>query len=240
MADVLIAGAFVPSPPLLVPELNGLAAAENDELRRAVLAVAQDLGEATEWIVVGTGDAAAEIRPTARGTFRGFGVDVAVALGPEATGEPDPELPLAALVAGWIRDRVAPHVSVAVHILDVDTDPAACAKLGEAVREWLDAGTTPRALLVVADGAATLTPKAPGAYDARSEAVESALGAALAAGDPAGLASLDAALCSEIRLTGRAAWHVLAGAFPQDPSTATVTYSGAPYGVGYHVGAWRP
>ncbi|UYP20981.1 hypothetical protein OED52_08890 [Rhodococcus sp. Z13] len=237
---MLTAAAFVPSPPLLVPELCGLAAAETADLRDAVLDVGRALSDAAEWVVVGVEDTERTVPATARGTFRGFGADVTVALGPDADGDPDPLLPLPALVAGWLRDRTAPQVRVDTHVLAAATDADKCADLGAELRARLDADDLPRALLVVADGAATLTPKAPGAHDPRSEAVEAALAAALAAGDPAALAHLDPALCAEIRLEGRAAWHVLAGAFPSRPTSVTVGYSAAPYGVGYHAGVWKP
>ena len=35
-------------------------------------------------------------------------------------------------------------------------------------------------------------------------------------------------------------WQVLAGAFTTAPAAAKIAYRGAPYGVGYHVGIWRP
>ncbi|MEE2056373.1 class III extradiol ring-cleavage dioxygenase family protein [Rhodococcus artemisiae] len=240
---MLIAAVFVPSPPLLVPELIGLAASETDDLRHAALDGARRIGDVDEWIVVGTGAEAADVPSHAVGTFRGFGADVRVSLGPAAVttpGTPDADMPLAALVAGWLRERAAPGARAEVHVLARDTDPADCAQLGKTLRTHLDADTTRRGLLIVADGAATLTAKAPGALDERSAAVEESLRAALAAGDPHGLAAFDAGLCEEIALAGRAAWQVLAGAFTQPPSEATIEYSAAPYGVGYHVGIWRP
>lgn len=240
MTRVLIAAAFVPSSPLLVPELNGLASAETDELRCAVLDVAGELAEAVEWLVVGVDRLAAVIPPTAMGTFRGFGVDTVVSLGPESSGRPDPALPLPALVAGWVRERTAPRTRAEVQVVPATLDRAECAGLGARLRARLDDDPIPRALLVVADGAATLTAKAPGAYDPRSEAVESALGTALAEGDPRSLCALDPALCSEIVLDGRAAWQILAAVFGKAPTSATMTYTAAPYGVGYHVGLWRP
>ncbi|MEU5840457.1 hypothetical protein [Rhodococcus sp. NPDC047139] len=237
---MLTAAAFVPSPPLLVPELNGLAAAETDDLRQSVLEVGRSLSGAAEWIVVGAGTAGQIVPSTACGTFKGFGVDVRVQLGPEAAGEPDPALPLAALVAGWIRDRTAPRTRVTTHVIATDSDASHCAELGHDLRAALDGDDLPRALLVVADGAATLTAKAPGAYDPRSGEVEAALATALAAGDPDALRVLDPGLCAEIELAGRAAWHVLAAAFTGRPRSASVSYSAAPYGVGYHVGIWTP
>ncbi|MGN5239882.1 MULTISPECIES: hypothetical protein [unclassified Rhodococcus (in: high G+C Gram-positive bacteria)] len=240
---MLIAAVFVPSPPLLVPELVGLDSPEADELRHAVLAAARAVGDVDEWIVVGTGTESEEVPSDAVGTFRGFGADVRVELGPAvvpASGPPDVDMPLPALIAGWLRERTAREVRAEVHVLARDTDPGACAQLGKTLRAHLEEGATRRGLLIVADGAATLTSKAPGAFDERSAAVEQSLGDALAAGSPQILAALDAGLCADIALEGRAAWQVLAAAFAQPPSEATIEYSAAPYGVGYHVGAWRP
>ncbi|NLU63384.1 hypothetical protein HCA61_14045 [Rhodococcus sp. HNM0563] len=240
---MLIAAVFVPSPPLLVPELLGLAAAETDELRHAVLAAARVVGDVDEWIVVGTGTESEEVPSDAVGTFRGYGADVRISLGPAgdpASGSPDVDMPLTALIAGWLRERAAPGARAEVHVLARDTDPAECAQLGKTLRAQLDEGAARRGLLIVADGAATLTAKAPGAFDERSAAVEQSLGEALAAGTPQTLAALDAGLCADIALEGRAAWQVLAAAFAQPPSEATIEYSAAPYGVGYHVGTWRP
>lgn len=240
MARVLIAAVFVPSPPLLVPELNGLAADETDELRAAALTAVSEIADCADWTVVGTGPAPARVTPTASGSFRGYGADVRAELGPEATGDADPGLPLPALIAGWLRDRVAPAVRADVHVVPADAARDECTALGRRLRAGLDEGETPRGLLVIADGAATLTAKAPGAFDARAEAVETDLTAALAAGDPPALTSLDPERCAEIVLDGRAAWQVLAGAFGAAPSAVKIAYSGAPYGVGYHVGTWRP
>ena len=240
MARVLTAAVFVPSPPLLVPELNGLAANETDELRSAALAAVSEIGDCTEWVVVGTGRDVERIAATATGTFRGYGADVRVGLGPDATGDADPDLALPALIAGWLRGRAAPGVRAEVHVVPADAGRDECTRLGQRLRTELDEDDTRRGLLVIADGAATLTAKAPGAFDARAEAVETDLAAALAAGDPSALAALDPDLCAEIVLDGRAAWHVLAGAFTTAPSAVKIAYRGAPYGVGYHVGTWRP
>lgn len=238
---MLIAAAFVPSPPLLVPELTGSAAAETADLRAAVLDVGAELRAAAQWVVVGTGTEAAHLPDTAVGTFRGFGVDLAVSLGPATAGTPDPQLPLPALIAGWLRDRTAPVVRATTRVVPADTTPQDCARFGRRLRGALDADRTPTALLVVADGPATLTAKAPGAYHPGAQEVDEALGAALAVGDAAALAALDPALCTELVLDGRAAWQVLAAVFGSDgPAAAATTHSSAPYGVGYHVGMWRP
>ncbi len=68
------------------------------------------------------------------------------------------------------------------------------------------------ALLVVGDGAAMHTEKAPGYLDERAGPFDDAVAAALAAADPAALAALDPALAAELWASGRAPWQVLAGA----------------------------
>jgi hypothetical protein len=90
--------------------------------------------------------------------------------------------------------------------------------------------------LVLADGTAKRTLKAPGHLDDRAEAFDAALEAALAAGDPAGLLALDAGLAEELWVRGLPALRA-AAALP-GPWEAEVLYAGAPFGVGYVVATW--
>ncbi|RVW03757.1 class III extradiol ring-cleavage dioxygenase family protein [Rhodococcus spongiicola] len=246
---MLTAAAFVPSPPLLVPQLAGDAARETDQLRRSALAVSSRLGEScSEWTAIGVAESGlpfvAEVGPESSGTFAGFGVDVRVSLSPDASGtDVDPSMPLAALIAAWLRGQAAPASQIRVRLLAPDTPAEECAQLGAALRRELDARRSPQALLVVADGANTLTEKAPGAFDPRSEQVQASLDTALAEGDCGALDRLDAALCGSIGLVGRAAWQTLSAVFGGQaggPRKSESLYVGAPYGVGYHVGMWLP
>lgn len=187
----------------------------------------------------------ADVDPESCGTFAGFGVDIRVCLSPDASdrGAVDRAMPLTALIAGWLRDQAAPESRLRVRMLAPDTPADECARLGAALRRELDARPTPQALLVVADGANTLTDKAPGAFDARSADVQSMLDTALADGDCGALELLEPALCSAIGLSGRAAWQTLSAVFGGEnggPSKSEALYAGAPYGVGYDVGMWWP
>lgn len=247
---MLSIAALVPSPPVLVPELSGrpVAATEADaddplvSLRAAVLAAGERLaGAATRWTVLGAGPEAASLGPEASGTFRGFGADVRVSLG-GAAGPPDPLLPLPALIAGWLRARVAPAASADARIVAATTAAEGCAEVGATLRAELDADPAPHGVLVVADGAATLAKNSPGYFDDRAEAHQDELDRALSAGDRAGLRALDPGLCAELALAGRPAYQALGGLFttdPADPSVETL-YRAAPFGVGYHVSVWRP
>ncbi|MFI9510262.1 hypothetical protein [Nocardia sp. NPDC052566] len=246
--------ALVPSPPILVPELcGGLAATPGIgqpdvplTLREAALAAAGALAGTRKWLVVGTGTEDQALGADALGTFRGFGADVRVALSEAAMGdlsaEPDPELPLPALVAGWLRGRAAPASEVSVRIVAADTSAERCAEIGAELRGVLDGTPEPVGVLVVADGAATLSLKAPGYLDPRAEAVQAGLDRALSHGDRAGLLALDPALCAELVMSGRAAYQVLAGLFAADAADPAVEtlYQDAPFGVGYDVSVWRP
>lgn len=103
-----------------------------------------------------------------------------------------------------------------------------------ALRAEIDECGEPVGVLVVADGANTLTPSAPGGHDPDSVAVQTALDDALATGDTGALAGLPAGVI------GRVAFAVLAGLAGNGPAAARELYRGAPYGVGYFVGVWQP
>lgn len=250
--DVFSIAALVPSPPMLVPELCGRPGASGSDpddpitvLRAAALDAAATLAaSADRWTVLGVGAHDQNFPATTRGTFRGFGADVVVGLGPagEEPGPADAQLPLPVLVAGWLREQVAPGISVRARLLAADSAPSECARAGAALRAELDADPAPHAVLVVADGAATLTVTAPGYLDERAAPVQQALDTALRSGSRSGLAVLDPALCAELLLDGRAAYQVLGGLFAADPADPRVRtlYQGAPYGVGYDVSVWQP
>ncbi|MGW4774000.1 hypothetical protein ACWEO2_38920 [Nocardia sp. NPDC004278] len=250
--------ALVPSPPILVPELCGglahAAGAGPDDapavLRAAALAAVGALAEVTRhWTVIGVGEAAQVVGQDAVGTFRGFGADVRVALSDDALARArhspdaaDPQLPLPALIAGWLRGQIAPDAVASTTLVAADTPADRCARIGADLRSALDGSPEPAGVLVIADGAATLTVKAPGYLDERAADVQRELDRALAEGDTAGLLALDPALCAELALSGRAAYQVLAGLFAADPKAPYVEtlYSDAPFGVGYQVSVWRP
>ncbi|MFD0364271.1 hypothetical protein ACFQZZ_22735 [Nocardia sp. GCM10030253] len=248
--------ALVPSPPILVPALCGGATRVTGAdpvdapalLRAAALEAAGALAVAHRWMVVGTGAADQLLDPDTLGTFRGFGVDTRVALSNPALSTksaedvPDPRIPLSALIAGWLRGQAAPSAEASARIVAADTSTARCAEIGTELRTVLDDVPEPLGVLIVADGAATLSTASPGYLDSRATAVQDDLDRALAAGDRAGLLALDPALCAELAMSGRAAYQVLAGLFAADPSDPEVEtlYQDAPFGVGYQVSVWRP
>jgi hypothetical protein len=237
---VLSAIAIIPSAPVMVPELAATAAEELANLREAVLAAARSLP--SRWIAVGVGAADAVLGPDAAGTFAGYGVDHRVTLSPRAADAPG-ELPLCALIAGWVRGQVKREARAEVRVYAADHDVDAALARGRRLRAAIDEAVDPIGVLVVADGAHTLTPPAPGGYDPDSIPIQAALDDALAAGDAAALTRLPDTI------VGRVAYQVLAGlteaVISQSSSrpglrSAKELYRGAPYGVGYFAGVWQP
>ena len=219
--------AIIPSAPLLVPELTGPgAAAELAGLRAAVDTAAGVLGP--HWVAVCAGAVDAVIGPDAAGDLAGFGAALPVRLSPAAADPVD--LPLGALLTGWLRGRISPAAAVPVTVC---VDPASAVATGAALRARLDADPRRVGVLVLADGAHTLTPAAPGGHRPEDTAVQAALDDALAAGAGGALADLPAPI------VGRAALAALSGLAGAAPAAATELYRGAPYGVGYFVGVWR-
>ncbi|MGD1108709.1 MAG: hypothetical protein ABR885_00200 [Mycobacterium sp.] len=231
---MLSAIAIVPSAPVLVPELAGAAAAEVADLTAAVLAAAALLP--SRWIVVGTGAADGDLGPGNAGSLAGFGVDVRVGLSPHAVSgraaEPG-ELPLCALLAGWVRGQARPDASVQVRVYAADHTADVALARGRQLRAEVGRLPDPIGVLVVADGANTLTPAAPGGYDPSNAEAQLFLDDALANGDAAALARLPEPIL------GRVAFQVLAGLTEPGPRSAKELYRGAPYGVGYFAGAWQ-
>lgn len=242
---------------MLVPELCGgvadaVEAGDPDPravLRSVVLDAVHAFAAVTQrWTVLGVGAGESTFGPETAGTFRGFGADVrvglsgaAVAAAQRADGaqRADAGLPLAVLIGGWLRGQVASSATAEARIVPADAAAEHCYEAGAKLRADLDGDAAPRGVLVVADGAATLSTKAPGYLDERARPVQDRLDHALSTGDRAALRALDPGLCAELSLSGRAAYQVLAGLFLADPLVET-RYCDAPFGVGYHVSIWRP
>ncbi|MGW3862355.1 class III extradiol dioxygenase subunit B-like domain-containing protein [Streptomyces sp. NPDC005047] len=239
---MLVAAAVCPCPPLLVPEVAAGAAPELDAARAActdalgVLAAARP----DRLVVVGPADSAGpEIYPQGTpGSFRGFGVDLDVRLGP-GTGAATPaagsELPYGFAVGAWLLARTGwPHAPVEGVGVGEDLPAERCAAVGRDL-----AGRAGRvALLVLGDASACRTLKAPGYLDERAAPFDAAAGRALGAADVTALAGLDVALARDLKVSGRAPWQVLAGAAGGTRLSGTLLYEDAPYGVGYVAAAW--
>lgn len=235
---MLVAAAVCPCPPLLVPEVAAGAAPELDPVRDAcadalgVLAAARP----DRLVAVGTAGQDGQYPEGARGSFRGFGVDLDVRLGRGGgTVSPQARLPASLAVAAWLLDRTD-WADAPVAGLGVGEPLAAerCVQVGRDI-----AGSAERvALLVMGDAGACRTLKAPGYLDDRAAGFDASVARALAGADVTALKALDVRLAHELRVSGRAPWQVLAGAAEDAGLGGSLLYDDAPYGVGYLVAAW--
>ncbi|MFD8596496.1 hypothetical protein ACFV1L_16005 [Kitasatospora sp. NPDC059646] len=230
---MLVAAAVCPCPPLLVPEVAVGAAGEAEELRTACLDAVRGLADADLVVVVGTGDRAGVWTEGGAGSFRRYGVPKAVKL--PLGGVDGPELSPALTVGAWLLEEAG--VRVPTHAVAVRPDTAVdrLLGLGRGLAELADRV----GLLVMGDGSARRSVKAPGYLDERAEGHDRAVAAALAAADARALAALDADLSAELLADGRAPWQVLAGAADGVRLGGELRYEDAPYGVGYLVASWR-
>lgn len=240
---MLVAAAVCPSPPLLVPEVAAGAAGELADARAACADAVAVLAASRPDRLVVVGPAEQSGRGPhpqgARGSFRGFGVDLDVRLGaaPSPPAEPADErpLPLSLAVGAWLLERAA-WAGAPVAGLGVGEPLAADRCL--AAGRGLAAPDERLALLVMGDASACRTLKAPGYLDERAADFDAAAARALGTADVAALKNLDAELAYELKAAGRAPWQVLAGAAETAALTGTLLYDEAPYGVGYLVAAW--
>ncbi|MGW6691701.1 class III extradiol dioxygenase subunit B-like domain-containing protein [Streptomyces sp. NPDC054961] len=234
---MLVAAAVCPAPPMLVPELAAGAAAELGDARTACSDALSVLAASRPDLLVVVGAADRDHHGSypqgARGSFRGYGVAADVRLG---EGEEGPRLLPAPLAVGaWLLGR-AGWGAAPVEGLGV-AEPLDTARCLETGREL--AGREARvALLVMGDGSACRSLKAPGYFDERAAGFDAEAARALGAADVAALAALDPELAAELQAAGRAPWQVLAGAAEGAGLEGRLLYEDAPYGVGYFVATW--
>jgi hypothetical protein len=226
---VLTGAAVCPATPLLHPEVTGRAAVVPELRAACARAVTQLLtGEPDTVVVIGPATATGQWDPFSR-------LDPSVfAPGLPAAGDRSlpPALGLGALLldqAGYVGRR---RLQAVGH----DEPVAACVRLGRQLSE-----TEARsALLVMGDGSARRTLKAPGYLDERAPAFDAQVERAVQAGDLGALQRLDQRLAYDLMATGRPAWQVLSGAWPGQGHDAEVLYCDAPFGVGYLVAYLKP
>ncbi|XRQ03495.1 hypothetical protein ACN3XK_43790 [Actinomadura welshii] len=241
---MLVAAAVCPHPPILVPALAGEAAPELDGLRAACDAAVRGVTgcDADAVVVVGGAPETRAHGPDAYATLRPFGLDWTVPASPRPGAEP---LPLSLTIGRWLLERQDPGAGARYEAIAFDAPPEECLSLGRRIAA--SAGRV--ALLVMGDGSACRSEKAPGYLDPRARPHDEAVARALGSADAAALAALDPGLSRELLAAGRAAWQVLAGAAGQGAGggrtaneegglTAALLADEAPYGVGYLVAAW--
>ncbi|MGJ9414115.1 hypothetical protein ACHAAC_15540 [Aeromicrobium sp. CF4.19] len=209
-----------PHPPLLVPALDPHALPEMTSVRREALAAVNVLVAAADGLVTVLTTDGDDRDERAGGSLAGHGVDV-------RAGGPDGGLGLAATIGAWLLDEAGWQ--------------GGRRYVGPDARESVEHA---EALLVMADGSARRTERAPGHLDPRAETMDAAVGAALQDGDAATLASLDLGLADELLVSGAPALRALGAAVVARTTegaevVSRLRHDSAPFGVGYWVADWR-
>jgi len=242
---MIVAAALCPAPPLLVRELTGIDQVV-PELRVACLAAAAELAAAIPDVIVVVGPAQ-QTRTWAEGTLElsKFAPGVRSAATKAADATPGagsqgvlasaPDLPTSLGIGAWLLTEAGYAGDRILWSVGHDEPTARCADVGAefpSVRERV-------ALLVMADGSARRTLKAPGYLDDRSAGFDASVEHAIRDGELDLLLSIDAGLARELMASGRPAWQVLAGAMRGRMVTSEIRYCDAPFGVAYLVASLR-
>ena len=230
----MIAGAAIcPPAPLLARELTGLDPVI-PELRQACAAAAERLVKSSPEViaVVGPGRRTAVWPAGGRLNLAAFGPALGTRNGPVPGPELGP-LPLPLGLGARLLDEAGytgPRRLQSVH----SGEPAtACLRLGADLRTL--AGRV--GLLVMADGSACRSLRAPGYLDPRAAAFDATIEGAVRSGDLGSLRAMDQGLARELLAAGRPGWQVLAGAMPSRAPSTEILYKADPFGVFYLV-AW--
>ena len=230
---MIVAAAFCPHPPVLVPDVAQAAAPELADLRAACRTAIQRIAlPGRQLAIIGAGERSAWFTPGTRGSLAGYGVDLEVSLGSELTGQI--ELPLSLTVGAWLlhdalgRDAVADAICVGPDWWD---------------RDPFDLGVFDRedfVLLVMGDGSARRSTAAPGYLDDRAAAFDADVVAAMRSGNGLSLleAYVDPDTGAELLAAGVPVWNAVGSLLGDLTFDAEVLYDAAPYGVGYVVATW--
>lgn len=213
---------LLPGAPVLVPELAGSAWDESAGAVDRSLGILRTAARGVSEVVVWGCDAAGRGLGDVRTSLRRWGAEVPVGRedAPDATCAHAPD---AALIAWWFLDRAGVE------------QPRSFVAVGDGApeRRGPGAGTL---VVVVADGPASLTPRAPVPEDPRGVALDSRITAWLTGGGA--LPDPGATEADEVGWWSRPAWRALEALTGGRPAAESASW--APFGVGYHCARWEP
>lgn len=212
---------LIPGAPVMVPELSGTAAGDSaPRVAQTVESIRRAAEGMTGVRVYGT-DSCGRMVGDVRSTLARWGADVPVGR-PGSPPADHERVPDAALIAWWLLDLAAIDIPRAFTGVARGTHPTPLASEGELV-------------VVVADGAASLTPRAPVPEDPRGVDLDARLTAWLRTGGALPDPGPDVA--EEVGWWSRPAWLLLAETVVGQ--CADTAGSWAPFGVGYHHAVWH-
>ncbi|MBA2388967.1 MAG: hypothetical protein H0V67_01815 [Geodermatophilaceae bacterium] len=230
----MLSVAFVPHPPVLVPELGGGPLTELSRVRQACAAAVSRLlatGPDVVW-VVGDGPLERWYGAGDVGSLASFGRAVTVQMAGPA-GPDGAVLPLSLTVGAWLLDQAGyAGERLALSVPGTAQDR----QLRELAAEFVGRG----ALLVVGDGSAVRNAEAPGPALHAAVRFDDDVAAALAAGDAAVLSTLDPLLGLQLQAQGVGPWRLAGHCLRDVRVSADLLYYGAPFGVAYCVATWLP
>jgi len=206
--------AFCPHPPLLRPGIATGSEIETQSLRLACNVAVERLIDASpsQLLVLGADGPFVDWHGFAPGLI-----------------DPDrPAMPLSLLVGAWLLSGRS--LAAAPMYLAINPD-------GEPVTPWPDLPES-TGVLVMGDGSARRSLKAPGYLDERAEPFDATVVEALTDGSPDSLAAIDLELAHQLLAAGAPAWKAAAKLLGDSTWHAEVLYAGAPYGVMYAVATW--
>jgi hypothetical protein len=218
MTEVVAVG-FVPSTPLLVPELAGPMPGEPDAIRAAAREVVDAILSCHPDRVAVVGACQNPDLDDANATwdFSGFG------LPPDAPRDGQP-LPWQLGLGAWLLD---------------DRGWAGAREYVGALSAAVDVGGSRTAYLAVGDGSVYFADQPPDDHEAERDAFDAGVARAVADGDVELLAKVAAMTRDAIGANGPAVWRYVAAAVGDAPiTTSRLGYDAAPFGVRYVAGWW--
>lgn len=215
---------LVPGAPVLVPELSGSAVADTEQFVAVVCDVLRQARRgASRVVVLGTDPAGRSLGDT-RSTLLRWGVAVEVGR-PTAPPAPHEAVPDAALIAWWLLDKAEIDLPRTFTGLTPDSETGLTPAAGQGAL-----------VVVVADGPASLTPRAPVPEDPRGVALNEQLARWVRSSGP--LPDPGERVADEIGWWSRPAWRELAALVGGRKARRALSWE--PFGVGYHCGWWPP
>lgn len=229
---MIVSAAICPPPPLLAREVTGLDPVV-PELRRACAAAAERLVRSAPEVIAIVGAGGRTCTWPADGHFNLAAFAPALGTGAGRVLGSGPPLPLPLGLGARLLDECGYLGPRLLQSVNQDEPTTACLRLGADLADLGDRV----GLLVMADGSACRSLRAPGYLDPRGAAFDAALERAVRSGDIGPLRVLDQGLARELLAVGRPAWQVLAGAIPGKAPATEILYADDPFGVFYLV-AW--
>jgi hypothetical protein len=223
---------------MLVPQLTSGASSDLDGLREQCNAALDVVAAANpeHIVVVGAGPRLGSFGGGAHGNFRGFGIDVDVALpGTDPSHGDDGGLPLSLSVAAWLMSQRSWQGTVTAESVPQELTADEAAQLGRQL-----AGSAERvAVVAMGDGSAALSAASPGYLVRDAEEWQKSVTDAIGHADVDRLLGLTPDDGQRFVAAGRPAWQVLSGAAQGQTWDARLLADEAPRGVAYVVATWQ-